>query len=72
MSFIDNYLKKHNRRLTKRGRRVETVILVLLALLLMIAFGHFTKDICYVGESGNLLGYGSCEAMIDEVIGENK
>ena len=39
-----------------------------LALLLSL-FTYATRDTCYVGQSGNALGYGSCEKMIDTVIG---
>ena len=39
-----------------------------LALLLSL-FTYATRDTCYVGEGGNALGYGSCEKMIDTVIG---
>lgn len=31
-------------------------------------FTYATRDVCYVGESGNWLGYGSCTKMIDNVI----
>lgn len=40
-----------------------------LAILLVALFTYATRDTCYVGKSGNLLGYGSCAKMIDEVIG---
>ena len=40
---------------------------IALALLLSL-FTYATRDTCYVGASGNALGYGSCTKMIDEVI----
>lgn len=65
---INNKLKKHHLRLTKRGRTVVFIVYGSLVLLLAIAFGYFTRDICYVGEGGNFLGYGSCQEMIDSVV----
>lgn len=41
-----------------------------LATLLLSLFTYATRDTCYVGQSGNALGYGSCTKMIDEVIKE--
>jgi hypothetical protein len=52
-------------------RRGWTVIWILV-LIIGISFGYATRDICYVGEKGNFLGYGSCSKMIDDVIGGNK
>lgn len=40
--------------------------------VLSMLFGYATNDVCYVGESGNWLGYGSCSAMIDKVIEGSK
>jgi hypothetical protein len=40
-----------------------------LAILIVGLFTYATRDVCYVGESGNAIGYGSCSKMIDEVIG---
>ena len=44
-----------------RRRRVALV----LALLALVALTYGTRDLCWVGD-----GYGSCTAMIDEVIGK--
>lgn len=57
-------------RLTRRGKAV----LVVVALLAAFAFGHATRDICWVGTSfpDNTLGYGSCQAMINYVQEGNK
>jgi hypothetical protein len=52
-------------KLTNRG----WLVLVIIPMLLTIAlFTYATRDICYVGENGNWLGYGSCSKMIDQVI----
>jgi hypothetical protein len=52
-------------KLTKRG----WLVLVIIPMLLTVAlFTYATRDICYVGENGNWLGYGSCSKMIDQVI----
>jgi len=40
---------------------------IALALLLSL-FTYATRDTCYVGQSGNALGSGSCSKMSDEVI----
>jgi hypothetical protein len=53
--------------LTVRGWIVLVVIPV---LILVSLFTYATRDVCYVGESGNFLGYGSCTEMIDKVIGD--
>jgi hypothetical protein len=37
--------------------------------LILSLFTYATRDVCYVGEGGNALGYGSCLKMIDEVVG---
>ena len=51
--------------LTRRGWIVLVWIPVLIAL---VAFTYVTRDTCYVGEQGNILGYGSCSQMIDRII----
>jgi hypothetical protein len=55
-------------------RRRRFVVLVLIpAILLGLFISYATRDLCYVGpEYGNALGYGSCNEMIDRVIGEGK
>ena len=53
-------------RLTRRGWIVLVVIPAIVATLVLT---WATRDTCYVGtEYGNLLGYGSCNDMIDRVI----
>lgn len=53
--------------LTTRG----WIVLVIVPVLILISlFTYATRDLCYVGKSGNFLGYGSCTKMIDEVIGD--
>jgi hypothetical protein len=39
-------------------------------LAFTVWFTTATADVCYVGDQGNFLGYGSCSAMIDEVVGK--
>jgi len=51
-------------KLTRRG----WIVLCLLIVLIMSLITYATRDVCYVGPSGNALGYGSCSKMIDEVI----
>ena len=41
---------------------------VMIAALLLSLFTYATRDVCYVGESGNALGYGSCLGMIEKVV----
>ena len=48
--------------------RRRAVVITVGALLLSL-FTYATRDVCYVGEGGNALGYGSCLKMIDEVTG---
>jgi hypothetical protein len=37
----------------------------------MGGFTYITRDVCYVGNmKGNFLGYGSCNAMLDAVVGK--
>ena len=56
-------------KLTRRG----WIVLVIIPIILLVSlFSYATRDICYVGEGGNVLGYGSCTKMIDNVIGESK
>ena len=50
--------------LTRRG----WIVLWITVGLVIALFTYATRDVCYVGESGNALGYGSCTKMIDEVI----
>jgi hypothetical protein len=53
-------------KLTRRGWIVLVVIPAIVATLVLT---WATRDTCYVGtEYGNLLGYGSCNDMIDRVI----
>ena len=55
--------------LTTRG----WIVLVIVPVLILISlFTYATRDICYVGKGGNLLGYGSCMKMIDQVINGGK
>ena len=44
------------------------VVALAVGALLMSLFTYATRDLCYVGNGGNALGYGSCSQMIDEVI----
>lgn len=50
--------------ITRRGWTVIWILVLLTGMLL----GYATRDVCYVGEKGNFLGYGSCSKMIDDVI----
>jgi hypothetical protein len=53
--------------LTRRG----WIVLVIIPVLILVSlFTYATRDVCYVGEGGNFLGYGSCTKMINEVIGD--
>jgi len=53
-------------KLTRRG---WIVLVVIPAIVATLVFTWATRDVCYVGtEYGNLLGYGSCNDMIDRVI----
>ena len=58
--------KKIRDSITTRG----WLVIWLLVLALTIWFTTATADVCYVGEQGNWLGYGSCSAMIDSVVGK--
>ena len=44
-------------------------VAVIIGALLLSFFTYATRDVCYVGEGGNALGYGSCIEMIDKVVG---
>ena len=57
---------KMDRKYVVRRRVVAAVIFALVISL----FTYATRDVCYVGEDGNWLGYGSCSEMIDNVTGE--
>jgi hypothetical protein len=52
----------------KHQRRRFIVFVVIPVAIALIAFTYATRDVCYVGEQGNMFGYGSCSKMIDEVI----
>lgn len=55
-----------------RRRRFVAFVLIP-AIVLGLLFAYATRDLCYVGsEHGNAFGYGSCNEMIDRVIGEGK
>jgi hypothetical protein len=55
-----------------RRRRFVAFVLIP-AIVLGLLIGYATRDLCYVGsEHGNAFGYGSCNEMIDRVIGEGK
>jgi hypothetical protein len=54
-------------------RRRFVAFVVIPAIILGLLIGYATRDVCYVGsEHGNAFGYGSCNEMIDRVIGEGK
>ncbi len=58
--------KKIKDSITTRG----WLVIWLMVLAFTIWFTAATADVCYVGEQGNFLGYGSCSAMIDSVVGK--
>jgi len=58
--------KKVKDSITTRG----WLVIWLLVLAFTIWFTAATADVCYVGEEGNWLGYGSCLTMIDKVVGK--
>jgi hypothetical protein len=60
--------KKIKDSITTRG----WFVIWLAVLALTIWFTKATADVCYVGDQGNWLGYGSCTSMIDNVIGGKK
>jgi hypothetical protein len=64
-------MKVNNAPVYRRRRFVAFVLIPAVVLGLLLTYA--TRDLCYVGaEHGNALGYGSCSAMIDRVIGEGK
>ena len=64
-------MKINNAPVYRRRRFVAFVLVPAVVLGLLI--GYATRDLCYVGpEHGNAIGYGSCSAMIDRVIGEGE
>lgn len=58
--------KKIKDSITTRG----WLVIWLAVLVFIIWFTKATADVCYVGDQGNWLGYGSCTAMIDGVVGK--
>ena len=54
---------KMDQKFIRRRRAVAVVI----GLLLLSLFTYATRDVCWTGS-----GYGSCEAMIDEVIANGR
>lgn len=56
----------------KLNRRGWIVLVVIPAIVATLFLTWATRDVCYVGESGNLLGYGSCTQMIDNAINGGK
>ena len=58
--------KKIKDSITTRG----WLVIWLAVLALTIWFTKATADVCYVGNQGNWLGYGSCSTMIDSVVGK--
>jgi hypothetical protein len=60
--------KKIKDSITTRG----WFVIWLAVLVFTIWFTKATADVCYVGDQGNWLGYGSCTSMIDNVIGGKK
>jgi hypothetical protein len=46
------------------------LVIWLFVLAFTIWFTKATADVCYVGDQGNWLGYGSCSTMIDGVVGK--
>jgi hypothetical protein len=52
-------------------RRRFVAFVVIPAIILGLLISYATRDLCYVGaEHGNAIGYGSCSAMIDRVVGK--
>lgn len=52
-------------KITTRG----WIVLWVTAGLVLSLFTYATRDVCYVGlEHGNVIGYGSCNDMMDRVI----
>lgn len=51
------------------------VVFAIFVIIVSSLFTYGTRDVCYVGtdkDYANALGYGSCNKMLDEVIGVNK
>jgi hypothetical protein len=59
---------------TKLTRRGWIVLVIIPAFFITLFTSWLTRDVCYVGDKpyANFLGYGSCEKMIDEMLGANK
>ena len=52
-------------KLTRRGYTVLWITVIIVVSM----FTYATRDVCYVGpEHGNLIGYGSCNDMMDRVV----
>jgi hypothetical protein len=59
----------NNAAVYRRRRFVAFVVIPAVVLGLLISYA--TRDLCYVGaEHGNALGYGSCSAMIERMVGK--
>lgn len=56
----------------KLNRRGWIVLVVIPAIVATLFLTWVTRDVCYVGKSGNFLGYGSCTQMIDDAINGGK
>lgn len=64
-------MKINNAPIYRRRRLI--VFVVIPATILTMFLTYATRDVCWVGNMpGNTLGYGSCSAMIDQVIGGNR
>jgi hypothetical protein len=58
---------KMEAKYVNRRRALAVIVVILIASL----FTYATRDTCYVGNMpGNTLGYGSCDAMLDAVVGK--
>jgi hypothetical protein len=57
-------------KMDKKYVRRRRAVFAILVFLLTAIFTYATRDVCYVGygEPGTHAGYGSCSAMIDNVI----
>ena len=55
-------------KITRRG----WIVIWVTVMMIISLFTYATRDVCYVGEGGNALGYGSCMEMIDNVIEQGK
>ena len=57
---------------TKLTRRGWVVLVIIPAILLALFASWLTRDVCYVGNKpyANVLGYGSCQKMIDDVLNQ--